>query len=110
MRVESDRLAQELQAAEVSVAGARARLGDLRREHAERTAHRASVAAQQHSRESAVAEMRAGLAQQMRAAYMMGPEEPLKLLLNQQGPCQGRPHVCVLQLFWPGARRNHCRH
>jgi murein hydrolase activator len=86
--VESDRLAQELQAAEVSVADARARLGDLRRERAERTAHRASVAAQQHSLESAVGEMRAGLAQQMRAAYMIGREEPLKLLLNQQDPAR----------------------
>jgi septal ring factor EnvC (AmiA/AmiB activator) len=92
--VESDRLAQELQAAEVSVAGARARLGDLRREHAERTAHRAGVAAEQRSRESAVAEMRMGLAQQMRAAYMMGREEPLKLLLNQQDPARaGRMFV-----------------
>jgi septal ring factor EnvC (AmiA/AmiB activator) len=84
--VESDRLAQELQAAEVSVAGARARLADLRHEKAERTAHRASVAAQQRSREAEVAAMRAGLAQQMRAAYMIGREEPLKLLLNQQDP------------------------
>ena len=86
--VESDRLAQALQAAEVSVAGARARLTDLRQERAERTAHRASVAAQQRSREADVAGMRAGLAQQMRAAYMIGREEPLKLLLNQQDPAR----------------------
>jgi murein hydrolase activator len=86
--VESDRLAQELQAAEVAVAGARARLADLRREKAERTAHRASVATQQRSRAAEVAAMRAGLAQQMRAAYMIGREEPLKLLLNQQDPAR----------------------
>ncbi|MEJ0005066.1 MAG: hypothetical protein WDM77_01380 [Steroidobacteraceae bacterium] len=39
--MESDRLAQQLQAAEVSVAGARARLADLRQERAQTTAHRA---------------------------------------------------------------------
>ena len=86
--VESDRLAQELQAAEVSVAAARAKLADLRQEKAERTAHRASIAAQQRSREAEVADRRAGLAQQMRAAYMIGREEPLKLLLNQQDPAR----------------------
>ena len=37
--------------------------------------------------------MRAGLAQQMRAAYMIGREEPLKLLLNQQDPRAGRMFV-----------------
>ena len=86
--VESDRLAQALQAAEVSVAGARAKLGDLRRERAERTAHRTSVAAEQKTREADVAALRAGLSQQMRAAYMIGREEPLKLLLNQQDPAR----------------------
>jgi septal ring factor EnvC (AmiA/AmiB activator) len=86
--VESDRLAQELQAAEVSVASARAKLADLRQEKAERTAHRASVAVQQRSRAAEVAERRAGLAQQLRAAYLIGREEPLKLLLNQQDPAR----------------------
>jgi murein hydrolase activator len=85
---ESDRGAQALQVAEVSVAAGRAKLADLRHERAERTAHRVSVAAEQHSREAAVAGMRAGLAQQMRAAYMIGRVEPLKLLLNQQDPAR----------------------
>ncbi|HEY4342066.1 MAG TPA: peptidoglycan DD-metalloendopeptidase family protein [Steroidobacteraceae bacterium] len=84
--VASDRGAEALQAAEVSVAAGRAKLADLRQERAERSAHRASVAAEQRSREAAVAQMRAGLAQQMRAAYMIGRQEPLKLLLNQQDP------------------------
>jgi septal ring factor EnvC (AmiA/AmiB activator) len=86
--VESDRLAQQLQAAEVSVVAARAKLADLRQEKADRTAHRGSVAAQQRSRAAEVADKRAGLAQQMRAAYMIGREEPLKLLLNQQDPAR----------------------
>ena len=86
--VESDRAAQALQAAEVSVTAARAKLSDLRREHAERTADRVAVAAEQRRREAEVAEMRAGLAQQLRAAYMIGREEPLKLLLNQEDPAR----------------------
>jgi len=86
--VASDRAAQALQAAEVAVAAARGRLADLRHERAARSADRASVAAQKRSREAAVAEMRAGLAQQLRAAYMIGREEPLKLLLNQQDPAR----------------------
>lgn len=92
--VQSDRLAQQLQAAEESVAGARAKLEDLHREHAERTAHRASVAAEKSGREAEVAALRTGLAQQLRAAYMSGREEPLKLLLNQRDPARaGRMFV-----------------
>jgi septal ring factor EnvC (AmiA/AmiB activator) len=86
--VESDRLARELQAAEVSVAAARVKLADLRQERAERTAHRSALAAQQRSRAADVAALRAGLAQQLRAAYLIGSEEPLKLLLNQQDPAR----------------------
>jgi septal ring factor EnvC (AmiA/AmiB activator) len=86
--VESDRGAQALQAAEVSVAAGRAKLADLHHERAERSTHRANLAAEQRSREAAVADMRAGLVQQMRAAYMIGREEPLKLLLNQQDPAR----------------------
>ena len=86
--VESDRAAQQLQAAEVAVVAARGRLADLRRERAARQADRAKAAADQHGREAAVADLRAGLAQQMRAAYIIGREEPLKLLLNQQDPAR----------------------
>jgi len=84
--VESDRAAQALQAAEVSVTAARARLADLRRERAQRSADRAALATEQRRRQADVAAMRAGLAQQLRAAYMIGREEPLKLLLNPQDP------------------------
>jgi len=86
--VASDRGSQALQAAEVSVAAGRSRLADLRHERAQRSAHRASVAAEQRERAAAVADMRAGLARQMRTAYMIGREEPLKLLLNQQDPAR----------------------
>jgi septal ring factor EnvC (AmiA/AmiB activator) len=92
--VASDRAAQALQSAEVAAAAARSRLADLRRERAARSADRANTAAEKRSREAAVAEMRAGLAQQMRAAYIIGREEPLKLLLNQQDPARaGRMFV-----------------
>jgi murein hydrolase activator len=92
--VQSDRAAQELQAAEVSVTAARGKLADLRREHTERTANRANVAAEQRRREADVTAMRAGLALQMRAAYLIGREQPLKLLLNQEDPARaGRMFV-----------------
>lgn len=86
--VESDRAAQQLQVAEVAVAAARGRLADLRHERALRSADRATAVATRHSREAAVAGLRAGLAEQMRAAYMIGRQEPLKLLLNQQDPAR----------------------
>ena len=86
--VASDRAAQALQAAEVALTATRARLADLRREHADRSADRASLAAEQRRRAADVAALRAGLAQQMRAAYMIGREEPLKLLLNQEDPAR----------------------
>jgi septal ring factor EnvC (AmiA/AmiB activator) len=84
----SDRAAQDLQAAEVSVASARAQLAELHHERTELTAHRATVTADKHSHETSVAAMRTSLAQQMRAAYMIGGEEPLKLLLNQEDPAR----------------------
>ena len=86
--VESDRAAQQLQAAEVAVAAARGGCADPRHERAARDADRASTLATKHSREAAVADLRAGFAEQMRAAYMIGREEPLKLLLNQQDPAR----------------------
>ncbi len=46
------------------------------------------MAAQQRRRAADAAALRASLAQQLRAAYLIGREEPLKLLLNQQDPAR----------------------
>lgn len=85
-QVQRDRMARELRSAEVSVARAREGLDSLRRSRAERAARRAALAADKRARESDLAENRSALAGQLRAAYLIGREEPLKLLLNQEDP------------------------
>jgi septal ring factor EnvC (AmiA/AmiB activator) len=85
-QVERDRLTRELRNAEVSVGQARLTLNDLRRERAEAAARRAALAAEKQAREKQLADNREALAGQMRAAYLIGRQEPLKLLLNQRDP------------------------
>jgi septal ring factor EnvC (AmiA/AmiB activator) len=92
--VERDRLTRGLRAAELSVGSAREGLERVRGEHAERTARRSGLAQDQHRREAELASARATLAEELRAAYLMGREEPLKLLLNQKDPARaGRMFV-----------------
>ncbi|MBS0365903.1 MAG: peptidoglycan DD-metalloendopeptidase family protein [Proteobacteria bacterium] len=85
-RVEHDRLSAQLRTAELSVGRARASLVDLRRERAERAARRSELAAQMRTLDNQLSQSRASLAGQMRAAYLIGRQEPAKLLLNQQDP------------------------
>jgi len=85
-QVERDRLTRELKSAELSVGKARDDLADVRRERAEGAARRAALATEKRTRESELDHNRAALAGQMRAAYLIGRQEPLKLLLNQQDP------------------------
>jgi septal ring factor EnvC (AmiA/AmiB activator) len=84
--VERDRLARELRNAEGAVGQARDALSDVRRERAEDAARRAALAGEKRTREAQLDENRGALAGQMRAAYLIGRQEPLKLLLNQQDP------------------------
>jgi murein hydrolase activator len=93
-QVERDRLTRDLRSAEVSVGKARAALNDVRRERAEGAAHRAALAAERHTRQGELDDNRAALEGQLRAAYLIGRQEPLKLLLNQQDPARaGRMFV-----------------
>lgn len=93
-QVERDRLARELRAAELSVGSAREGLERVKSEHALRTARRAALAQDQHRHEVDLASARNDLASELRAAYLIGTEEPLKLLLNQQDPARvGRMFV-----------------
>jgi len=85
-QVEHDRLTRELKSAELSLGKARAALLEVRHERAEGAARRAALAAEKHSREKDLDDNRAALAGQMRAAYLIGQQEPLKLLLNQRDP------------------------
>ena len=85
-QVERDRLTRDLKSAELSVGEAREAWLEVRRQRAEGAARRAQLATEQHARESQLAENRTALAGQMRAAYTLGRQEPLKLLLNQKDP------------------------
>ncbi len=84
--VEKSRLSQELRTADLSVGKAREGLEGVRRQRAETAARRAELAAQKKQREADLSKEREALAGQLRAAYMIGRQEPLKLLLNQKDP------------------------
>jgi len=83
-----DSLAARLRDAELTVAGARQRLDQLRRQRLESTRRRAELQEQRADAEKALTTERTALAGQLRAAYTIGRDEQLKLLLNQQDPAQ----------------------
>jgi murein hydrolase activator len=83
-QVETDKLSRMLRSAELSVGEARQALEGLRTERADRVRRRAELAAQRRKREEQVSAERAELAGSLRAAYFIGRDEPLKLLLNQE--------------------------
>ena len=85
---ERDALAARLRDAEVTVAGARKRLDQLRAQRRQSTQRRAELQAERTSVEQTLGEEREALAGQLRAAYTIGRDEQLKLLLNQQDPAQ----------------------
>jgi len=81
-----DRLTAELQEAEVAISEKRIRLKELERERDYSARRRAELDAQLSSREAELDEESKELAEQVRAAYMSGDQERIKLLLNQQDP------------------------
>lgn len=83
-QAQSDRLAKELKSAEVSVSEARQQLDLIRKERAGRAGRRTVLAVEKKKQETEIAQERSALAGQLRAAYLIGREEPLKLLLNQK--------------------------
>ncbi|HEU4623562.1 MAG TPA: peptidoglycan DD-metalloendopeptidase family protein [Steroidobacteraceae bacterium] len=85
-QVEKDRLTKELKSVELSVGEMRESLEQVRKERAERAQKRAALAAEKRERTADLARERESLAGQLRAAYLIGRNEPLKLLLNQQDP------------------------
>jgi len=93
-QVERDRLTRELRGAEISVGKARESLDTVRHDRAEHASRRAALAAEKRDAQSSIAKERVSLAGQLRAAYLIGQEEPLKLLLNQRDPARaGRMFV-----------------
>ncbi len=85
---ERDGLAARLRDAEITVAEARRRLDGLRAQRKESTRRRAELQAKRVGAERALEAQRDALAGQLRAAYTIGRDEQLKLLLNQQDPAQ----------------------
>jgi septal ring factor EnvC (AmiA/AmiB activator) len=81
-----DSLSAQLRDAEENVRGARARLREARRRLAESDARLEELTAARERGEQELVAQRAALAGQLRAAYMSGREEPLKLLLSQEDP------------------------
>lgn len=93
-QAERDRLTRQLRATEESVGKAQAALDDLRQQRQAGAARRAQLEAQKRQLEADLDGNRSALAGQLRAAYLIGREEPLKLLLNQGDPARaGRMFV-----------------
>ncbi|HEU5443489.1 MAG TPA: peptidoglycan DD-metalloendopeptidase family protein [Steroidobacteraceae bacterium] len=93
-QAERNRLTRQLRDTEKSVGKAQAALEDLQQQRQAGAARREQLEAQKRQREADLAGNRGALAGQMRAAYLIGRREPLKLLLNQEDPARaGRMFV-----------------
>ncbi len=85
---EKDRLARELRGAEKAVANARSTLAQLQQERRAGVDKRRDLNNERQAVVALLQKERTALAGQLRAAYMIGREEPLKLLLNQREPAR----------------------
>ena len=83
---ERDSLSARLREAELAITSKRRHLDDLRTEQGEVERHRAALLAEQARDATVIGQERESLAAQVRAAYMIGRQEELKLLLNQNSP------------------------
>lgn len=81
-----DALAAQLRDAEENVRDARSRLREVRRRLAESDARLEGLTNERERHEQSLARQRAALASQLRAAYMGGRQEQIKLLLSQEDP------------------------
>jgi len=83
-----DTLAGQLQEADVEIRNARAQSADLRKQREASEAQLADLQRERAQIENQIAKQRSALAAELRAAYINGREEQLKLLLNQQDPAE----------------------
>jgi len=81
-----DRVTADLQDAEVEISENRIRLKELERERDYSTRRKAELDTKLAEREAELDEESGELAEQVRAAYMSGSQERIKLLLNQRDP------------------------
>ena len=84
--IERDRLTGELQEIEVAISEQRMRIKDLEREQRFTEDKKQALDADLADREQHLNEESGELAAQIRAAYMSGSQEKIKLLLNQRDP------------------------
>ncbi len=84
--LERDALSSHLREAELEITEKRRRLEELHASEAAVERRRTQLRAEQSHDQEALAAERATLAAQVRAAYMIGRQEQLKLLLNQNDP------------------------
>ncbi len=83
---ERDRLAAELQGIEIEIAKQRKRIKEIERERRYGERKKQQLDADVTEREAHLDEQSRELAAQVRAAYMSGSQEKIKLLLNQRDP------------------------
>ena len=83
---ERDRLTGELQALEIEIAEQRARLREIGRDQKYTEARKQQLDGELADRQSHLDAETGALAAQVRAAYMSGSQEKIRLLLNQRDP------------------------
>ncbi len=83
---ERDRLTADLQDTEVAISERRLRLNEIEREQRYTTNKKQQLDADLAEREAHLNEESVALAAQVRAAYMSGSQEKIRLLLNQRDP------------------------
>jgi murein hydrolase activator len=81
-----DSLSARVRETELVIAAKRQRVDELHAEQAVAERHRSELRAEQTRNQNALQAERASLAAHARAAYMIGRQEELKLLLNQSNP------------------------
>ena len=81
-----DRVTRELQDIEVQIAEQRSRIRDIERDQVTTTERKNKLDAELDEREAHLDAESAALAGQVRAAYMSGSQEKIRLLLNQHDP------------------------
>jgi septal ring factor EnvC (AmiA/AmiB activator) len=84
--VQRDRLSANLRATELSVGQARGEMTRLGREYSDRSERRNSLTNERSAQQRALDAQRQALAGELRAAYLIGRAEPLKLLLAARDP------------------------
>ena len=87
--VQRDRISAHLRAAELSVGQARGELTRLGREYSDRSERRGQLGSERSAQQRSLDQARQALAGELRAAYLIGRAEPLKLLLAARDPLRG---------------------